>query len=173
MIRLEPLTGHHNRNGFECGVEALNVWLNQTALQHQCRGVSRTIVAVPSSRDVVDTCRKIGYDGFDATTILGFYALASAFILIEDLAPELAKRFPREVPVTRLGRLAARAELQHQGLGQLLLSDAIGRARNAAQSVGSAGIIVDAKGDAAVRFYLRYGFQPWGTRPLKLFLAMW
>ena len=85
-------------------------------------------------------------------SILGYFALASAFVLADNLAPELAKRYPRQIPVTRLGRLAIRSDLQGQGLGQLLLANAVTRSRNAALSVGSAGIFVDAKDDLAAKF---------------------
>ena len=173
MIKLEPLTGHHDRSGFDCGIEPLNVWLKQTALQQQGKGISRTFVAIPNDAAAADAYRIAGHGDVGATGIIGFYALASAFVLTEDLPPELAKRYPRQIPVTRLGRLATRVSLQGQGLGQLLLADAVSRARNAAQAVGSAGIFVDAKSDAAARFYRRYGFRPCGNQPLKLFLTMW
>jgi ribosomal protein S18 acetylase RimI-like enzyme len=158
MIKLEPLAGHHNRNLFDCGVAPLNTWLKQTALQHQTKGISRTFVAVPEDVPV---------------QIFGYYALASAFVVVEDLPPKIAKRYPRQIPVTRLGRLAVSVNLQGQGLGKLLLADAIFKSKNAAQTVGSAGIIVDAKDDAAASFYQRYGFMVCGEQPLKLFLAMW
>ena len=173
MIRLEPLTGRHDRSGFDCGVDPLNVWLRQTALQHQGKGISRTFVAVPRDEPALDAYRRAGCGDIGGSTILGFYALASAFVLIDDLPPALAKRFPRQIPVTRLGRLATRTGLQGQGLGQLLLTDAVSRARNAAEAVGSAGIFVDAKNDNAARFYQRYGFVPCGEQRLKRFLSMW
>lgn len=87
MIRLEPLTGHHDRSGFDCGVEVLNVWLKQTALQHQSKGISRTFVAVPHDNRAVDAYRSEVYEGVGPASILGFYALASAFVLIEQLPP--------------------------------------------------------------------------------------
>ena len=102
-----------------------------------------------------------------------FFSLASAFVLADDLAPELAKRYPRQIPVTRLGRLAIRSDLQGQGLGRLLLADAVTRSRNAALSVGSAGIFVDAKNTAAAKFYAEYGFMVCKEQPLKLYLPMW
>lgn len=173
MIRLEPLTGSHDRNRFDCGVEALNLWLKQTALQHQDKGISRTFAAVPENGSVVTLLHELGYLEITEASILGFYALASAFVLIEDLPAELAKRYPRQIPVTRLGRLAICAELQGQGLGRLLLADAIHRARGAAQSVGSAGIFVDAKDEKAAEFYTHFGFRRCGDPPLKLFLPMW
>jgi ribosomal protein S18 acetylase RimI-like enzyme len=173
MIRLEPLTGRHDRNGFDCGVEALNVWLRQTALQHQARGISRTFVAVPADDRQAESWRQEAGVPITPATILGFYALASAFVLLDELPSDLARRCPRQIPVTRLGRLAVRAEMQHRGLGRLLLADAVNRARGAAQAVGSAGVVVDAQNDAAARFYQGFGFRPCEDLPLKLFLRLW
>lgn len=168
-IRLELLTGSHERNLFDCGVEPLNTWLRQTALQHQGKGISRTFVAVPADGAMAHWAQH----GVQASSILGFYALASALVLTGDLPAKQGKRLPRQVPVTWLGRLAVRVGMQGQGLGRLLLADAINRARAAAQSVGSAGLFVDAKGDGAARFYQRYGFVPAAVEPLKLFLPFW
>ncbi|MDR1710078.1 MAG: GNAT family N-acetyltransferase, partial [Candidatus Accumulibacter sp.] len=130
MIRLEPLTGRHDRNGFDCGVEVLDRWLRQTALQHQSKGISRTFVAVPADA-AAQSWKRSGYT-LEANSILGFYALTSAFVLTEDLPAAQARRYPRQIPVTRLGRLAARSDMQGQGLGRLLLADALNRARRAA-----------------------------------------
>jgi ribosomal protein S18 acetylase RimI-like enzyme len=55
----------------------------------------------------------------------------------------------------------------------LLLADAVNRAHTAAQAVGIAGLFVDAKNEAAARFYQRYGFIPSTDQPLKLFLSLW
>ena len=172
MIKLEPLTGHHERKTFDCGVEPLNNWLKQTALQHQTKGISRTFVATPADQQAVDDFQTLGY-GLDATSIIGFYALASAVVVMDDLPMELAKRYPRQLPVTRLGRLAIRADMQGQGLGQLLLADAINRAKSAAEVVGSAGLLVDAKDEASSFFYQRFGFTVCHHQPLKLYLPIW
>ena len=172
-MRVLALTGSHDRNGFDCGVEALNLWLRQAALQHQAKGISRTFAAVPLDLKETKAYRAAGYPDIVEHSILGYYALASAFILADELPAELAKRYPRQVPVTRLGRLATRNDLQGQGLGRLLLADAVTRSRNAALSVGSAGIFVDAKNDAAARYYKQYGFTHCKDDPLKLYLPMW
>ncbi len=173
MLKLLPLTGNHNRNGFDCDIEALNVWLKQTALQHQSKGISRTFVAVPADDESVAQYQSLGYNDVGKQSILGFYALASAFVIANDLPAELAKRYPRQVPVTRLGRLAIRTDLQHQGLGRFLLADALNRAQSAAQVVGSTGLIVDAKNDYAVRFYQSFGFIECTEQPFTLFLPWW
>lgn len=173
MIRLEALTGHHDRSSFDCGIEALNHWLKSIALQHQNKGISRTFVALPVDESTIKTCLQNGYPDVRADSIFGFYALTSAFVLLDDLPEESAKRYPRQIPVTRLGRLAIRTDMQGQGLGQLLLADAINRARIAAHSVGSAGLFVDAKDHVASDFYQRFGFRPCSSQPLKLFLSLW
>jgi GNAT superfamily N-acetyltransferase len=167
------LTGRHDRSGFESGVAALDLWLRQTALQHQAKGISRTFVAVPADQSAVASFAAAGHADIGPESILGFYALASAFVLVQDLPTAVGKRLPRQVPVTRLARLAVRRAIQGQGLGRLLLADALNRARGAAQSVGSAGVFVDAKDDAASRFYQRFGFQPCADQPLKLYLPIW
>lgn len=172
MIKLEPLTGHHERKAFDCGVEPLNCWLRQTALQHQTKGISRTFVAIPADQQAVDDFQTLGY-GLGASSILGFYALASAVLVMDDLPIELAKRYPRQLPVTRLGRLAIRVDMQGQGLGQLLLADAINRAKSAAEAVGSAGLFVDAKDEVSSSFYQRFGFIVCHNKPLKLYLPLW
>jgi GNAT superfamily N-acetyltransferase len=173
MIKLEPLAGHHNRNAFDCGIAALNIWLRQTALQHQAKGISRTFVALPLDTPEVQQYQGLGYDDVMSGSILGFYALASAYVIFEDLPAEFAKRYPRQVPVTRLGRLAIRSDMQGQGLGRLLLMDAVNRAHSAALAVGSAGIFVDAKDLGSAKFYQSFGFSPCVDQPLKLYLPMW
>lgn len=173
MIRLEPLTGHRDRNAFDCGVTVLNHWLRRTALAHRSKGISRTFIAVPLDDEVMTTWCGGGYQDIHPASILGFYALASAFVVVETLPSALAKRYPRQIPVTRLGRLATRSNLQGQGLGRLLLADAVNRARGAAQAVGSAGILVDAKGDGAAGFYRHFGFHACRDAPLQLYLPIW
>jgi len=67
---------------------------------------------VPSDDQVVHQYQSLGYEDVDLSSILGFYALTSAFVFFDDLPPELAKRYPRQIPVTRLGRLAIRSDMQ-------------------------------------------------------------
>ena len=171
-MKVQALAGNHDRSGFDCGVEALNLWFRQTALQHQVKGISRTFVATPGDARSVENYRSAGYGDIGETSVLGYFALASAYVLADDLAPKLAKRYPRQIPVTRLGRLAVRLDLHGQGLGRLLLADAVTRSRNAARSVDSAGIFVDAKNEDAARFYAKYGFTACREQPLKLYLPM-
>jgi len=57
-----------------------------------------------------------------------------------------------------------------RGVGELLLADAIRRGLGGGRSIAVFAIVVDAKDDDAVAFYRRYGFQPFPSRPMRLFL---
>jgi len=60
------------------------------------------------------------------------------------------------VPAALLGRLAVAASAQGKGLGAALLADAL--LRVARVEMGVYAMLVDAKDDAARRFYEKYGF---------------
>ena len=45
-MQVLPLTGSHDRQGFDCGRQELNDWLRQVARQHQDKGLSKTFVAI-------------------------------------------------------------------------------------------------------------------------------
>ena len=74
----------------------------------------------------------------------------------------LLKKLPPaydNLPVTLLGRLAVDKAFQGQGLGCLLLIDALKRSYNTAvSSVGSIAVVVDPIDEKARNFYLKYGF---------------
>ncbi|MDE2346592.1 MAG: GNAT family N-acetyltransferase, partial [Gammaproteobacteria bacterium] len=83
-----------------------------------------------------------------------------------------ARRYPRLIPAARLARLAVTQTRQRSGLGRLLLVDAMRRCLAVAESVGIIGLFVDAKDEAAARYYAQYGFIPLPDQPLTLFLSM-
>ena len=114
MHKIELLAKTHDRDGFDCGSEPLNLFLKQTARQHAERGISRTFVlvdeAVPAPKPIV-----------------GFFSLNICQIKSESLTPQEAKKLPREVAGVRLGRLAVAKANQRQGIGKALLVAAMGK----------------------------------------------
>ena len=157
MLSIQPLTGRHNRGAFESGSAQLDVWLRQTAQQHQNKGISKTFVAVTDEAPA---------------RILGFYALTVCEVVAQDLPEDLAKKLPRRVPGIRLGRLAVDRSMQGQRLGELLLVDAIKRAKLVLEHVGVHALFVDAKDDQAAAFYRKYGFRPLPNDPRTLVLVV-
>jgi GNAT superfamily N-acetyltransferase len=154
---IERLGRQHDRSAFDCGNAILDDWLKLRAGQYEKKDLARTYVAVRRSENAV----------------VGYYALASHRVSYEALPSDQARGLPRiDVPVILLGRLAVQRDVQGQGLGALLLIDALRRAEGLAEALGIRAVEVDAIDEAARRFYLKFGFVPLTDAPNHLFLPM-
>jgi predicted GNAT family N-acyltransferase len=90
-----------------------------------------------------------------------------------ELPPDLAKRLPHyPVPAAILGRLAVSQSLQKQGLGKFLIFDAFNRVVQTSQQLGIHALLIDAKYPHIVPIYTKYGFQPFPSTPLRLFISV-
>jgi predicted GNAT family N-acyltransferase len=67
---------------------------------------------------------------------------------------KLRRNAPENIPVSVIGRLAVSNAHAGQGLGADLLADALHRIAVASQSIGIGAVLVQAKSEAAKRFYL-------------------
>jgi GNAT superfamily N-acetyltransferase len=157
MRRIEVLGPVHDRPDFDCGVPALNRYLHETARQHAEKGIARSFVLVETAVPA---------------HILGFFSLSVCEIQSEYLPPRLAHKYPRLIPAARLARLAVAREHQRQGIGGLLMVDAMQRCLAVAESVGIVGLFVDAKDETVARYYAQYGFIPLPDQVLTLFLPL-
>lgn len=95
-------------------------------------------------------------------------------VQLDAVPDEVARKLPRYpvVPATLLRRLAVSTEFRGQGLGAMLLMDALYRALQHSKELASAGVVVDAKDAAALAFYRKYGFLELPKIERRLFLAM-
>lgn len=158
-FRVRVLAAEHDREGFDCGVEALNRYLRTQARQEMTRDVAVIYVLAPADRP---------------TTIAGYYSLSSTAVRLVGLPEATRKRLPRYPlePATLLGRLAVDRAYRGRGLGERLLIDALQRSLTTSRAVASVAVIVDAKDERGALFYTRYGFAPLPEQPLRLFLPM-
>ncbi len=69
-----------------------------------------------------------------------------------------------------MGRLAVDRRFQGRGLGATLLADALRRVL--ASAPAAYALLVDAKDDVAVAFYLHHGFIALAREPRTLFLTV-
>jgi GNAT superfamily N-acetyltransferase len=152
----EPLNEQHDRAAFSCGVEALDRYFQGDPIrQDVSRKVTNAFVLTS-----------------DGKSVAGFYTLSSISILSVDLPEKLAKKLPkRPIGATLLGRMGISQPLQGQGVGELLLMEALHNAWNASKFVSSWAVVVDTKAGAR-DFYLKYEFTPFATQPDRLFLLM-
>ncbi|WP_199562676.1 GNAT family N-acetyltransferase [Pedobacter chinensis] len=130
--------------GFSCGKEKLDNYLHKQASQD----VKRKLCVV--------------FAMFEDTIIKGYYTLSSASIPSMLVPEDFRKKMPKSyesLPVTLLGRLAIDSKFKGNGLGGIILLDALKRSYEIAnQSLGSIGIVVDPLDDDAVAFYEKFGF---------------
>jgi GNAT superfamily N-acetyltransferase len=156
-LRVELLHQRHDRAAFSSGNDDLDRLFREQAGQDQKRRLSAVFVLYDVANDIV----------------AGYYTLSACEIEPRALPNELAKRLPRRpLPATLIGRLATDRRYRGQGLGGMLLVNALTRAANASRGIGAMAVIVDAKDDQARGFYERYGFQRFADDPYRLFLPM-
>jgi GNAT superfamily N-acetyltransferase len=142
---LEPLGRLHDRAGFRCGVEGLDIYLKTQASQDMRRKANAVFVLSPKDSPCL---------------IAGFFTLC-AYGLAPGSIPEAArKHIPRYpmVSATVLGRLAVSTEFQGRGLGAILLAKALEKAYENAAQVGSSMVVVDVIDERAAKFYAAHGF---------------
>lgn len=150
-----PLTEQHERGLFDCGEASLDQYLKQYARQNETKGVSRTFVLVREGEQ----------------RVLGYYTLAGGQFERDKLPAKTAKQLPRyPVPVVVLGRLAVDSSVQGEKLGRLLLKDSLHRALDASEMVGLFAVYVVALNEKAAEFYRKFGFTPFPSDPLQLFI---
>ena len=137
----------HCRDDFECGNESLNDYLKYQASQDIRKKLSICFVL---------TKRKNKRD-----KVIGYYTLSNFSISCEFIPDKFRKKFPKaykSIPLTLLGRLAVDKSHSGQGLGKLLLMEALYRCFLATNKIASFGVVVDPAGDEAVQFYKKYDF---------------
>ncbi|MEN5061154.1 GNAT family N-acetyltransferase [Luteimonas sp. TWI1416] len=148
----------HDRAGFSCGVAALDDYLRRQASQHHRDGIATTHVLVDDSAP---------------RQVLGYCALSAAQLQLEELEPGDRARLPAyPIPAIRMARLAVNTDAQGRGYGQLLVGHAVNIALATRQTLGVRVLIVDAKDDAAARFYEVYGFRRTASHSLALYLPI-
>lgn len=154
--RIRPLDAGVDTGTFHCGQETLDTYIRRYASQDVRRGVSRVFVATAEQ---------------NAGRLAGFFSLSAGSVQATALPDNLRKRLPRyPVPVAMLGRLAVDLDFQGHGLGSMLLADACRKVAQASSILAVAGLVVDAKDEAAIGFYRHFGFVPLSGEPGRLLL---
>lgn len=155
-LATEPLGAQHLRKEFSCGEDVLDVYLKHYATQDQKRRVAAVFVLPDDNR-----------------TVKGYYSLSSTNISSIDLPEKLLRKLPKHPhqPATLLGRLAVDRRNQKQGIGEILLLDALRRSYILSEQIGSIAVVVDALNRNASEFYQQYGFIPLSDQS-KLFMPM-
>src|ERR1019366_108188 len=133
---------------------SLDDWLKRGARANRASGASRSYVACDGAR------------------VVGYYALASGAIIVENAPGRFRRKMPDPIPVAVLGRLAVDTAFHGRGLGRALFRDAAHRVIHAADAIGIRGIVVHAISENARNFYLALGFDPSPHEPMTLMVTL-
>lgn len=154
---IDPLRKDHRKTDFASGQIPLDSYLLRQATQDVRRRLTRVFVL----------CQ------LDSLEIAGFYTLSAATIQAAKMPPALARKLPRyPLPAVLIGRLAVDHKFQGQGLGKIMMADALKRILLASATIAVHAVLVDAKDEQSGKFYKQFGFQAFTKEPLRLFLPL-
>ncbi|MEH2376886.1 GNAT family N-acetyltransferase [Nostoc sp.] len=157
MLTIELLDSkRHNRSIFACGNDSLYSYIVKSASQDLKKKVATVFVLIDSP----------------SMDIIAYYTLSTYTVDITNLDKTFTKGLPRYplLPAILLGHLAV--DSSRQGLGGVILIDALKRVLRAIEQVASVAVIVEAIDEKAVNFYQKYGFQQFKEHSFKLYLPV-
>lgn len=154
MLHTVALNASHKKNLFACEEPSLENYLRKQAGQDVKRKVAVCFIL----------------EGED-NTIKGYYTLSADSVDRTLIPGSLQKKLPyKNLPVTLLGRLARDTNCKGQGIGELLLADALRRAYQASASIGAWAVVTDPINENARAFYEGFGFFSLESR--RMFIPM-
>ncbi len=150
----------HDRGAFSCGVEAMDRWFRQSISDRIRANRLRVWCATRGGK-----------------AVLGFYALQAHSVRCDEAGALQTRLDRQEIPAIYLNALAVDLRSQGQGLGGVLLADAVVRSIGIAEQIGCAALVLDVLRDAHFEqrraFYLAHGFRPLSeVRPERMYLAI-
>lgn len=154
-IQIIPFSRQVSREDFDCGNEILDTWLKRFAGQNESRFRSRTFFAIDQ----------------DSNQLLGYYT--SVFTTLEAgvrVAGMPVSNYKK--PAFLIARLAVDRLIQNEGVGTILLIDALRKAIQASDAAGLEVVVVDAIDSNAVSFYARFGFTRFDADSNRMYLSM-
>lgn len=154
-VLLALYTGDHDLDGFDCGNDELNSWLQRHAAASHKADLARTYLAL------------------DDTTIAGYFSLTTGSVRPDDAPKRLVRGMPRyPIGTILIARLAVDTAYQGRRLGSRLLAEALRRAVAASDAAAARLVVVDAIDDNAAAFYRRWGFIDTPDNPNRLYRKM-
>lgn len=139
--RQERLDRKHRLAAFNCGHEALDIWLRSSALNAERMGTARTRVWADAGDEV-----------------LAYFSLAPHLVTRSDVDPRIGRGSPQSIPSILLAKFALDRRRQGRGEGSVLLVDALSVAIEGMRDLGGRLIVVDAVDEDAAGFYRKHGF---------------
>jgi len=127
---------------FDCGNNELNSYFKFFAVEDVLHNISHIVV------------------GYEKGKIVGYYSLVAGSVRRNTLAEFYPNVRYRYIPGILIRSLANDIFFRGQGYGKKLMINALKKIKNIAQKLGVALIIVDAKHEGVMNFYInKFGFM--------------
>ena len=162
---IEPLDPQrHDRAAFSCGVEQVDNFFKRTAAK---------LAKADNLRVFVMTSPR--------AELIGFCGLNAHAIDFAELPAKYARSRARHgyIPASYISMIGVDQKFAGQGYGGDLLIDALQRINRAADEIGIAVVVLDVLNcgnpklvDKRLRLYKSYGFMPFPSNELRLFLPI-
>jgi predicted N-acetyltransferase YhbS len=145
----------HATANFDCGLPALNEWLQKHAWSSERSNATRTFVVL------------------EGNEIIAYYSVCFGSVKSAEAPARMSQgQGQYDIGVLVLARLAVSKNWQGRGLGAGLLKEALMKAVSALEYGGLRGVLVHAKDDEGANFYQRFQFERFSEHPLTLSLLM-
>ena len=159
---LDPRT--INVKTFDCGKEAINVYLRRYAAKNMALNLNRTFVLPYTTGNTSEK-----------PEVAAYYTLTHQTLVREELPdPSRLPHYP--VPVILLAQLGIDQRFHRQGLGAKTLVHALRHAYQIASNpngLPAMGVVLDVLDHDALAFYQSFDFfLPLTDNPMKLFVPM-
>ncbi|MBN9147135.1 MAG: GNAT family N-acetyltransferase [Nitrobacter sp.] len=153
LLRIDPLSGIHDRSGFDSRVEPLDRYLKAHSGHDDRTRLASCFVLSQGEQKAI-----------------GFYTLEATWISLVDLPLPIAKKIPSYpvAPAVLMARFAVDNKMRGCGLGRFMLMDAFSRVLSSQKNIYA--LIVEANDEAAVSFYKAHCFLRLAVSGRRLFL---
>jgi GNAT superfamily N-acetyltransferase len=155
-VTIKPLDSGMSRAAFCCGISVIdNFFKNNAKRQHEAHRV-RVYVASHQNRPI------------------GYYYLVAKSSLPDHVSKEAFDKFGRvkSTPMIYLGMIGVCSEFQGNGLGRLLMLDAMRRTLQVADVVGVYALALDAIDEHISLRYERWGFTRFEEGESAMYIAL-
>lgn len=164
-LKFEPFDpDKHDRTAFSCGVDQVDNYFRKTANKLQKAGNVRVSVLLDADEQ-----------------LLGFYAVNAHSVDYSELPRKYSRTRPSHghIPAAFISMIGVDQRFQGNGLGGILLVEALRNLAHASETLGIAVVLMDVLecGDEEatkrrLALYTGYGFSKLENVPLRLFLPI-
>lgn len=130
-------------------------WLHTQARPAQSRGACTVWACVDANQQ-----------------LLGFFTLSSHMVQGADVASRDRGGMSGAIPATLLGQLGLSSTLRGQGIGALLVLEALHEAYLSSLHVASRSVVLDAANDDLVDYYRTLNFKSTRTNESRMYMKM-